>query len=103
MKTKNQIVTTPMRAAAMLGSFHHERRNCLPEAAGSQAPPGTPCSDSKGDRNLLTVIQVKPFFQHASLISDKSHNFFFIVVKSHCHHNTSGNKGCRNVLLQSKQ
>lgn len=77
MKTKNQIVTTPTRAADMLGSFHHERRNCLPEAAGSQAPPGTPCSDSR-DRNLLTVIQVKPFFQHASLISDKSHNFFLL-------------------------
>lgn len=33
-KTKNQVVTTPMRAIDMLGSFHHECRNC-PEATGS--------------------------------------------------------------------
>lgn len=27
----------------------------------------------------------------------------FIAVKSHHHHNCSGNKGCRNVLSQSKK
>lgn len=50
-----------MRTPDTLGSFSLECRNSLPKAIRSSASPGTLYSERKGDRNLLTSIQVRPF------------------------------------------